>query len=112
MGLTSRRWPLALLLAIVLAAFGAATFGGGHTAAAERHGAALTRYEGDSAALAPTRSPGVTERLAAPAQYAVAPQPPAPPAPFAHRRALLDHDSVPPRTMRAPGTGDRAPPSH
>lgn len=112
MGLTKRRWALALLLAVVLAAFGASVFGGEAPVSSDRHDAALTAYEGGPAALSPTRSLGVTERPALPTEYAVAPRRPAPPAPFVHRRAPLDHGSVPPRERRTPSTGDRAPPSH
>lgn len=112
MGLTGRRWPLALLLAVVLAAFGASALGGQARAVAESHDAAVAAYEGNPAALTPTRSPGVTERLAAPAVYATLPPRPVAPAQFARRRALLDHDSVLPLRRRTPSTGDRAPPSH
>lgn len=112
MGLTGRRWPLTLLLAVVLAAFGASALGGQAHAAAESHDAALSAYEGNPAALTPTRSPGVTERLAAPAVYATSPPRPVPTAPFVRRRASLDHDSVLPLQRRTPSTGDRAPPSH
>lgn len=112
MGLTKRRWALALLLAVVLAAFGASALGGEAPASADRHDAALTAYESAPAALSPTRSLGVTERPAPPTEYAMAPPHPAPPVPFAHRRAPLDPDSVRPQKRRAPSTGDRAPPSH
>jgi hypothetical protein len=112
MSRTERRWPLALLLAVVLAAFGAAALGGQVRAVAQPHDAAITAYEGNPAALTPARSPGVTEPLAAPAEYATLPSRPVPRARFAHRRALLDHDSVLPRLRRTPSTGDRAPPSH
>jgi hypothetical protein len=112
MGLTRRQWALALLLAVVLAAFGASVSGGGSPASAEPHDGALTAYESDPAALAPTRALGVTERPAPPTEYAVAPPHPAPPAPFVHRRSPAAHESVPPQKRRAPSTGDRAPPSH
>lgn len=105
------RWPLALLLAFVLAALGASA-SGGMAPSPERHDTALTAYEANPPALAPNRALGVTERPAPPTEYAVAPPHPAPPAPFAHRRSPLDPDRVPPRKLRAPSTGDRAPPSH
>lgn len=111
-----RPWPLALLLAVVVALLGTASAGADQHAPT-RHDAAIAT-PADNAGLAPTRSPG---RLLTdvPRTADTDPWPGAEPAPPVVATVLLprtgrlpDHGGTPPRVRRAPSTGDRAPPSH